>query len=246
MLDNLNRSLTALALMPLIVPQGLYVKFRAAQLQEAAGPRAGQIGSGPPLRVLILGDSSAAGVGVATQSRALAGQFVAPLAKHYTVTWQLHAQTGATSASMNATIRSLDVEPFDVALIALGVNDVKNGVRLSRYQIQTARLYDRLTDAFGIRLICASGMPPVKDFPLLPDPLRWALQSRAQVFDAAHRDLIATRPACFHLKGPERLCPDDMAEDGFHPGPAVYAEWGQLAADLVIRHWPDRQRAVSP
>ncbi len=136
-----------------------------------------------------------------------------------------------------------DIPPrrYDVALVALGVNDVKNGVSLSRYLRRTALLYERLVNDFGVRLICASGMPPVQDFPLLPDPLRWALQSRARLFDAAHRELIATRPACRYLKGPLRLDPADMASDGFHPGPAIYAEWGQLAADLVRRHWPDRR-----
>ncbi len=138
---------------------------------------------------------------------------------------------------------------FDVALIGLGVNDVKNGHSLPRYLRRTGQLYDRLTADFGVRLICASGMPPAQDFPLLPNPLRWALHARAQVFDAAHRDLIAERPNCRYLQGPTQLDPADMSADGFHPGPAVYAEWGQLAADLVKRHWPDHQgetQAVSP
>ncbi len=135
---------------------------------------------------------------------------------------------------------------YDVALTGLGVNDVKNGHGLARYLHNTARLYDRLTLDFGVRLICASGMPPVQDFPLLPHPLRWALHRRAQVFDVAHQELIATRPHCRYLKGPPKLNPADMAEDGFHPGPAVYAEWGHLASDLVRRYWPDHQHLERP
>lgn len=238
--DTLLRQFSSLALMPLIVPQGLYVKFRASQLQEADGPRSGTRGSGPLLRVLIIGDSSAAGVGVATQSKALAGQFVAPLAEFYTVQWHLQARCGATTASTIDMLSEVPTGTYDVVLVALGVNDVKNGVSLRRYVRRTARLYDQLVADFNVRLIAASGMPPVQDFPLLPDPLRWALHSRAQVFDAAHRDLINARPACRHLKGPARLAPELMATDGFHPGPAIYREWGQLAADLVMRHWPDR------
>jgi lysophospholipase L1-like esterase len=29
--------------------------------------------------------------------------------------------------------------------------------------------------------------------------------------------------------------PDLIAEDGFHPGPGVYIEWGRRAADVIAR-----------
>ena len=47
---------------------------RALRLPEAEGPRAGSAGEGPALRLLILGDSSAAGVGTTHQEEALLGQ----------------------------------------------------------------------------------------------------------------------------------------------------------------------------
>ena len=84
-------------------------------------------------------------------------------------------------------------------------------------------------------------MPPIQDFPLLPDPLRWALQQRAYIFDQAHKALLEKFDHAVHLAGPKRLDPNDMASDGFHPGPAIYREWGLLAADLVTREWNSRQ-----
>jgi hypothetical protein len=63
-----------LLLAPLLIWQGLHVRKHALVLPEPAGPRSGTLGSGAPLRLLILGDSSAAGVGVAHQSEALSGQ----------------------------------------------------------------------------------------------------------------------------------------------------------------------------
>ncbi len=228
----------SLALLPLILPQGLYVKLRAAQMDEAAGPRAGTAGQGRPLRILILGDSSAAGVGVATQSDALTGHLVAALATDFTVSWKLCARIGATTASITELLKTLPVESFDVALTALGVNDVKNGHSLSSYLRNTASLYECLTARFGVQLICVSGMPPVADFPLLPQPLKWALHHRSQLFDAAHRDLIADMKHVAYLQGPTRLDPADMAADGFHPGAAIYREWGRLAADLLRQNWP--------
>ncbi|MET3217482.1 UNVERIFIED_ORG: hypothetical protein ABIC48_005266 [Burkholderia territorii] len=48
------------ALGPLLFAQGRYVRRVTPRLPEAAGPRDGVAGGGPPLRVLAVGDSAAA------------------------------------------------------------------------------------------------------------------------------------------------------------------------------------------
>ncbi|MGR3528415.1 MAG: SGNH/GDSL hydrolase family protein, partial [Sulfitobacter sp.] len=63
-------------MLPILLAQGFRVRARALRLSEADGPRFGQVGDGPPLSILILGDSSAAGVGVGQQSQALSGQLI--------------------------------------------------------------------------------------------------------------------------------------------------------------------------
>ena len=63
-----------LALSPLLLAQALQTRRRLPRLPEAAGPRRGRVGDGTGrLGLLIVGDSSAAGVGVASQDDALAG-----------------------------------------------------------------------------------------------------------------------------------------------------------------------------
>src|SRR6266516_1669739 len=60
------------ALGPVLLPQSKWLKRNALRLPEAAGPREGKVGVGEPvLRLLVVGDSSAAGVGVADQAQAL-------------------------------------------------------------------------------------------------------------------------------------------------------------------------------
>src|SRR5688572_28380339 len=89
-----------LVLSPVLAAQAVMTRRRAPLLPEAAGERRGVIGEGPPLRVLIVGDSSGAGVGVTTQDLALAGYLGRTLAHRAQcqVHWQLIAKSGITSA----------------------------------------------------------------------------------------------------------------------------------------------------
>ena len=81
--------LARLLLAPILLAQGRRVRQIALALPEATGPREGVSGVGLPLRLLVLGDSAAAGGGAATQTEALLGHVVTPLADSYQVQWQL-------------------------------------------------------------------------------------------------------------------------------------------------------------
>ena len=71
-----------LALAPLLLAQAVHTRRRLPRLPEAAGAREGVVGRGAELDLLIVGDSSAAGVGVDTQDDALAGCLSRALARH--------------------------------------------------------------------------------------------------------------------------------------------------------------------
>lgn len=110
-------TLYKIALGPVLIAQARWLRATALRLPEAAGPRRGVEGecskSVPPLRILIVGDSSAAGVGVQEQSHALA-QPLARLLSAVTgrrVAWQLIAKSGVnTREALDLLIRS-EVEP---------------------------------------------------------------------------------------------------------------------------------------
>ncbi len=223
--------LTRLALSPLLLAQALGVRRRALRLPEAAGPRNGVAGHGPQLRLLILGDSSAAGVGVAHQDQALAGQLVSRLATDWRVEWRLVAQTGATTARACAMFDAQPVEKVDVVVTALGVNDVTRQVPLRRWRLQQEALAETLLQR-GARLVIRSGLPPIERFALMPWPLGAVLGAQARAMDAA---LCAgsTGPLAHLPFDPARLDPAQMATDGFHPGAAIYADWAQGLAALI-------------
>ena len=224
--------LKLLALAPVIAPQGLWVAARAARLPEASGDRMGKAGHGPALRLLVLGDSSAAGVGVATQSEALGGRLAARLAARFSVQWQVVARCGGTVRSTMRLVDELPSQPFDAVIVALGVNDTKNGVSLKSWTGGYRALLDQIADRFGPGCICVSGLPPLGEFPVLPAPLSRVLGERAHLFDTHLRVIAAGRADTAYLPLDFPMDVTQMASDGFHPGPDVYDAWAARAAEL--------------
>lgn len=229
-----------LPLAPVLIAQAVAVRRRALILPEPPGPRAGSSGSGPSLRLLIAGDSSAAGVGAPTQEAALSGRLAARLDRRFRVTWRLEAETGATTTVALDRLQRLAPEPFDVAIVALGVNDVTRSVPLRLWLARQRALNALLVRRFGVRLIVASGLPPMGRFPLLPQPLRWVLGCRAMRFDSALAELLAPRAEARHVPMDIPFDPRFVAEDGYHPSPAAYAEWAGLLADPIVAAFAGR------
>lgn len=223
----------ALPLMPLVIPQAIWLAVRARRLPEASGPRAGTTGQGPPLRLLVLGDSSAAGVGAPDQREALAGCLADRLAPYFTVQWTLVAQSGATLGTLLRLLRYHEGGPYDLAVIAVGVNDAKNGGSLRRWRQDYVNLVDKLQTRFGIKRIYASGLPPVRRFPIFTWPLREVLADRFEVFDDALHGIAVHHPALRHIAMDFASDPRDMATDGLHPGPRIYADWADVIAMCI-------------
>ena len=210
--------------------------LRTPRLPEAAGPRAGRAGTDRPLRLLIAGDSSAAGVGVANQGAALSGQLAAALADDFAIEWRLIARSGATTAAVLKRLKAEIPEGtgFDAAVLALGVNDVIRQVKLDDWLESQRALHERLTGALGVDRVYASGVPPMGRFPALPGRLAALLGARAARFDAALADLSAQLRGHRHLPfAPELLDSTIMASDGFHPGAPAYTHWARTLANAI-------------
>lgn len=224
---------------PLLWLQGQYVRKRTLLLPEPTGQRVGKSGSGQVLRLLILGDSSAAGVGVADQKYGLLGQILQRLSPHYQVDYELRARTGARTRDVHNDLQqAIDIEwpthrQFDVVVTALGVNDVTGQLSLSQWSRQQQLLLQTIHRKLMPRYIIVSGLPPIHLFPALPSPLRHYLGSWANLFNAVLEKLTAQQTSATIISVRDLAQPLDVAEDGFHPGPETYQKWGQAVADLI-------------
>ncbi|WP_367646356.1 SGNH/GDSL hydrolase family protein [Ruegeria arenilitoris] len=220
-------------LLPVLAAQALLVRQRAVRLPEPSGAREGRQGRGPRLRLLIAGDSSAAGVGAGTQEQALSGQLVKLLSRQFSVEWRLVATTGHTTGDTIEDLRGIEGQ-FDAAVTALGVNDVTRAVSCSRFKRQQAELMRLLTVDLGVRTVIVTGVPQMDRFPALPQPLAWVLGRQSARLDEGLREVIASFPKARHLA---LHLPDDpalAAVDGYHPSPKAYRLWAEQAARMIL------------
>lgn len=233
-----------LALTPLLVLQALHTRRRVPVLPEAAGPRRGEVAApgarDEPLHLLIVGDSSAAGVGVDRQDRALAGWLSRSLAAALPlrVRWSLVAKSGVTTAQALDLVREARPAPHDVAVVVTGVNDVIEQVPAQRAVRAREALADWLLAETRVRHVVFAALPPVDQFPALPQPLRWIAGADARRHDLAQAAWAAARRRergdVSHVPIAIGLGPENMARDGFHPGEPVYRACGEaIAAHLA-------------
>jgi lysophospholipase L1-like esterase len=225
-----------LALGPVLLPQARWLRRTALRLPEAAGPREGQVGEGEPiLHVLVVGDSAAAGVGVADQRQALSAQLAHALSETLRgpVGWQLVAQSGVNTEECRALAARSDLQRADVVVTVLGVNDVSSQTTAPRFASGLSLLWSELQQRTGARRAVVCGVPPMHLFPAIPQPLRWYLGRYAIWLDRAARRWTEQEGLGY--------CPVDweakdgfVAADGFHPGAALYPEWAQRLAGLIV------------
>jgi len=219
---------------PILLAQGRRVRRQALILPEPQGDRQGTRGRGPGISLLVVGDSSAAGVGAATQDEALLGHLVRLLAREHEVRFRLVARTGLTTPHILKLLGEMPAATFDLAVTSLGVNDTTRLREPQDFVADQEALLKLLQDKFGARRVVVTGLPPMHLFPALPRPLRWVLGRRARQLDTALARLLESIPGATHLDSAFTRDAGLMAPDGFHPGPELYRTWADRAVEILL------------
>jgi lysophospholipase L1-like esterase len=226
-----------IALAPILIAQAKRLRRTALELPEPRGARRGTVGRGATkLRLLVAGDSSAAGVGARTQSEALAR----PLAERLSVRlggavhWQLVAQSGLTSGEVLQRLIRARPEAADIAVIVVGVNDITKDVPLALALRQRQHIADWLHVHAGVRHVVFPALPEMEMFPAVPKPLAWYAGQAARRNNRAQSRWAARLEGVSHLAMDGMVHADLFCADGFHPAPALYAKVADRLANHII------------
>ena len=217
-----------------VLPQGTRLRRTTPRLPDAARPWEGELAGPDPLRLLVLGDSTAAGVGAPNQQVALPGRLADALHARTGrgVAWRAVGENGATARDLGE--RFLDEAlsaPADLLFLTVGANDAL-AMRSARAFAADVRhilnAFDRSNpDAF----VLMSSLPVFGRFGLLPQPLRTALYRHSLALEGAARALVEARPRAVMSSDPPPYSTDFWAVDLFHPSATGYRDWADWAVD---------------
>ena len=229
-------------LLPVLLAQGLWVRKRTPRLPDAGGPLEGTIaGSGEPIRLIAIGESTVAGVGAATHETALTGQLAIALSRHSQrgVDWLVVARSGINARnSLADLVPQLSGRQADVVLIALGVNDSIEFHTARRWASDLERLIVAIRGEVGDALVLLAGVPPLDCFPALPQPLNSALGARSAALGVASVAVARKLPQVVHVpfQIEKRSAHQLFCADGFHPSELGYTLWAEQLAEAFVAY----------
>lgn len=228
-----------LAAFPILLTQGLRMRRTILRLPEATGTSGLVTPDDPtpdPLRLVVVGDSVAAGVGVDDHRDTVAGELAQRLASSTgrPVGWTVVAQLGLTAGEVRMLVAGRrELGDADLVVLSVGVNDTKNLHGDRQWRAELGDLLDDLLDAAPRAELFLLGIPPLDRFVALPRALRTVLGARARRMDRIGRDVAAQRPRVRRLELELGAGADLFAPDGFHPSAAAHGHFADALAEAL-------------
>jgi lysophospholipase L1-like esterase len=239
---SFSKSLLSWIAFPVYAAQGIAVRRRTPRMMPPKGLVRHEIkGREPAVNLLLLGDSSAAGVGVHESDDGLGARLAAVLheksGRH--VVWRAAGFNSATSAQLrDHVVPNLDPEAWTHIVLTVGTNDAKNYHTAGRFKRDFGGLIYALRAKWPQARIVWSPIVDMSLMPALPPALGRILEIRAGIINAKARQLCEERGA---IPAPRLPIPDPQAgfsTDGFHASAAGYRAWAEHLCDLLLADEP--------
>jgi lysophospholipase L1-like esterase len=228
--------LVALPLAPVLIPQARSARRAIPRLPDAAQPWSGWLEGDRPISLLVLGDSTAAGVGVDSQDDALPGSLAGQIGERLGrgTEWKAIGANGATSRHiLERFIGEATNDSYDLVFLSIGANDALGLRSRTAFARDVRRIVEQLREASPDALILVSLMPRFDRFTSLANPLRWNLALHAASLDDGARGAVRGMNRVFAIPKPPPYTATFWASDLFHPSANGYRDWAEFAFDSV-------------
>jgi lysophospholipase L1-like esterase len=237
-----RRALIGVAAVPVVA-----IAVLAAEVQMARrGPdlpdrpelgHDGRIGGpGAALRMVWIGDSTAAGVGASSASTAIPQRVASALDRPVDLT--VLAVSGARIADVlqDQLPQVAALDPH-IVLVSVGANDVVHLTSREDFRSRFHELLDRLPEPATVLLL---GVPDMGAPPRFAEPLRSLSALRGRQLEAITADVADERRATYvdiaHETGPEMRSDTDryFAGDDYHPSDDGYRLWADAVLERLV------------
>lgn len=241
------KSIAAIPTLPLLYIQGKRVKAEVPDLPEAEGKK-GFVGkTGKAFSVLILGESTMAGVGVGHQEQGFAGylgRYLADKLPDHLIKWEVVAKSGYKAADViQHLVPQLPKNKPNWLVIGLGGNDTFQFSWPWKWRRDMGNLMNILEKKYPQTPITCIHLPPVHRFPVFTPLLRWVMNNWVEMLRIQLYKEVRNRPNVFFIKEELNfddwmkkhnplLVPADFFSDGVHPNELAYKVW---AKEVVMK-----------
>ena len=232
-------------LLPLLYIQGKLIQRKLKRLPEAEG-NTGTSGDQfkRNLSILILGESTMAGVGIKQHQNGFPGTLAQELSEKLTINihWKVYAKRGFTAKQITKEILPEIVENhFDLIIIGLGGNDTFALRSPKKWRMHIDNLLVALRRKFSNAPIAFLNMPPIKDFPAFSFPLKITLGNLIELLGETLNDLVSSKPKVYFnqeviqiKKWKEKFTEADFFSDGVHPSEISYQVWAKDFSEFLL------------
>jgi lysophospholipase L1-like esterase len=244
-------SMVTVPQLPLLYYQGKKIKASVPRLAEAQGTEGlVAIGSAKTIRMIAIGESTIAGVGVETHEIGFTGTLAKELAAklNANVNWKVYAKSGYTAKRVTEKlIPSITEKEIDLIVIGLGGNDAFALNSPNRWRKQIVELIDAMKNKFGEVPIAFANMPPIKEFPAFTSLMKFTLGNLVELLGEELEKTIADKSSVYYqsntitlkdwtmrmnIDGNEK----DFFSDGLHPSQLTYQTWAKDFSDFIVEN----------
>lgn len=198
---------------------------RAHRICDACAFEPGHRPPAATRRLLVVGDSTAVGIGAESPSQTLVGHIVAQFPSTLV---ENHARMGARAGDLRTQFACATEGKYDAVLVAVGGNDILRGTPRQAFR---SALDEAIRNACALsEIVIVVNCPNVGAAPLFPWPLTAILSRRSLHNRASFEAVCAGHPVDFvnftyePMHDPfRRARPVYFASDGLHPTGAAYA-----------------------
>lgn len=246
-------ALIAMPLLPLMYFQGKRIKARVPRLPEAKG---GEGVCEPPMmthrsiRIVALGESTIAGVGVDTHEEGFAGTFARELCNvlGVKVSWKVYARSGYTAKiAAEVLVPKMGEEPIDLIVVGLGGNDAFKLHSPRRWRQDIQKLILSLKSRYPDVVIVFCNMPPIKEFPAFTPLIKFVIGNLVEILGRELKTVVRQHQNVNYF-GEKitfsgwidkfKLESNKMAffSDGVHPSKLTYQIWARDVAGNITKN----------
>lgn len=250
---HLLNTVITFPLLPILYIQGKKIRANTPTLPEALDIEGITYkDSEKTLRIVTVGDSCMAGVGVKTHKEGFIGALSNKLSSHYdiNISWKVYAKSGYTALKVkNRLVPTVNDKNLDIIIIGIGGNDAFKLTSPKEWIHNIETLIADIRIKYTYKPIIFVNMPPVREIPAFTSLIKYIMGNLIDVYSDKLIRLVENTDNVFYCSNKinykdytKRYNLDSHPseffsnEDKFHPSKLAYKIWAQDVSNFIINN----------